>query len=87
MLTPTLSVTFIGLAVGVVASLRWGPARGLIRGLAGAWIGFGIGGLLGGIADIVSGIGIWVAVAGHIGAFTGAVLLSNASNDTVGDEG
>jgi outer membrane lipoprotein SlyB len=79
MFIPAISVTFIGLVVGVLASPRWGLVRGLIRGLGGAWIGFVVGGLLGAIVDVVSGTGIWVAVAGHIGAFAGAVLLSNAA--------
>lgn len=78
MLLPILSVTVIGLIIGVgvgVAGLR--GSRGwpaIARGLIGGWAGFLAGALVGVAVDVVFHTGVWVAVAGHAGAVAGAFL-------------
>lgn len=85
MLLPTLSVTAIGLVVGLVGAIG---LRRLSLGcvgwsLAGAWAGFLAGGVPGVLVDVVLGTGVWLAVIGHGGAVVGAVFaLRHARNDT-----
>lgn len=76
---PTLSVTLIGLLVGAAVMLvtRTGW-RALLVGLAGAWVGFGIGALVGLAADIILGTGVGVALAGHVLALVGASIAARA---------
>ena len=70
---PTLSVTAIGLVfggIGIVLSRDgWAP---LLAGLVGAWVGFGLGAVIGVIFDIFVGSGAGVALAGHALAIVGA---------------
>jgi hypothetical protein len=70
---PQLSVTDIGLVfggIGVALSRDgWAP---LLAGVAGAWVGFGLGAVIGVIFDIVVGTGTGVALAGHALAIVGA---------------
>lgn len=47
-------------------------------GLAGAWVGFGVGALLGLAADVILGTGVWVALAGHVLALVGASIAARA---------
>lgn len=71
---PTLSVTAIGLVVGLGAMLtRRGSWRSGLAALVGAWVGFAIGALLGGTLDVLFGTGIWVAITGHALAVAGAL--------------
>ena len=73
---PTLSVTLIGLLVGagMMVVTRNGDWTVLLVGIVGAWVGFGIGALLGVVIDVVLGTGIWVALAGHVLALVGAAI-------------
>ena len=72
---PTISVTLIGLLVGgalmVVTKSR---AATLVAGLVGAWVGFGVGALIGVVLDSLLATGMWVALAGHVLALLGAAL-------------
>jgi hypothetical protein len=74
MLLPTFSVTIIGLLAGVIALLlgRYRPGPTLLRGLAGAWIGFIVGALVGLIIDVTLQTGVHVAMIGHVAAALGA---------------
>lgn len=76
MLLPTLSVTVIGLIAGLVSLLLGRDQRrlALLVGVAGAWIGFLAGGLVGVALDVTLGTGGFVAVIGHAGAALGALL-------------
>jgi hypothetical protein len=76
MLLPTMSVTIIGLLAGVLAMLagRSRPGPSLARGLAGAWIGFIAGALVGVIIDVILQTGIYVAMIGHGAAALGAFV-------------
>lgn len=73
---PTLSVTLIGLLVGVAVALAGGSKDRMTvpAALLGAWVGFGVGALLGVILDIVLTTGIWVALIGHVLALVGAAI-------------
>jgi hypothetical protein len=72
---PTLSVTLIGLLLGVgvmlVTKSDWTTA---LVGLIGAWVGFSIGALVGVVLDIIFATGLWVALVGHVLAVVGAAL-------------
>ena len=74
MLFPLVSVTVIGLIAGLifVAQRKSQPARTLLLGLAGAWIGFMVGALIGVVIDVVALTGIYVAILGHFMAIVGA---------------
>lgn len=74
MLTPWISVTAIGLLVGLVGAI-WGQPGLLsaLRGLAGAWLGFTVGGLVGLTVDVVAQTGAALVVAGHASAVLVAV--------------
>jgi hypothetical protein len=75
MLMPALSVTAIGIIVGVAAIVaRKQPKTALVRTIVGAWLGFVAGAVPGIIADVMSGSGVYVAVLGHAGAAVGAVM-------------
>lgn len=71
---PTLSVTAIGLVIGglglALARDGWAP---LLAGLFGAWLGFGLGAVIGVVFDIIAGTGTGVALAGHALAIVGAL--------------
>jgi hypothetical protein len=71
---PTLSVTAIGLIVGglELALTRDGWAA-LLAGVVGAWVGFGLGAVIGVVFDVVVGTGTGVALAGHALAIVGAM--------------
>jgi hypothetical protein len=73
-LLPTVSVTVIGLLAGVIALLlgRYRPGPSLARGIAGAWIGFVAGALVGVIIDAILQTGVYVALIGHVAAAMGA---------------
>lgn len=79
MLMPWVSVSAIGLLVGLVGAVR-GNARlkSLTGGFAGAWLGFAVGALAGLTFDVWAQTGTTLAMAGHVGAAaaaTTAVLL------------
>lgn len=76
MLMPTVSVTVIGLVVGLVGLLlnRGRAWRELLRGLVGAWAGFLGGALAGVIMDVMLGTGVFVALVGHGLAVLGALV-------------
>jgi ribose/xylose/arabinose/galactoside ABC-type transport system permease subunit len=77
MLTPTFSVSAIGL-VGALAALllRRQPARSAFgRGLLGAWVGFLLGGVLGVVIYVVTLNGAFVVYLGHLGALLGTIWL------------
>ena len=71
---PTLSVTAIGLTIGglglALTRDGWAP---LLAGVAGAWVGFGLGAVIGVVFDVVVGTGTGVALAGHALAIVGAL--------------
>lgn len=69
MFIPLLSVSAIGAAVALRrqgAAVGTGPLLG--AGLAGAWIGFLLGGAVGVVADVVLFGGFWPVLLGHVGA-------------------
>src|SRR5690554_4169996 len=77
MLMPTVSVTVIGLTVGVVGLLLFNRGRAwrdLLRGLVGAWLGFLGGALAGIIMDVMLSTGVFVALVGHGLAVLGALV-------------
>jgi hypothetical protein len=75
---PFLSVTAIGLGVGLVAGLVGSePGVRLARSVVGAWVGFGAGALVGVVLDVVGRTGTGVALWGHAGALVGAVAGSS----------
>ncbi len=77
MLMPTVSVTVIGLTVGLVGLLLFSRGRAwqeLLRGLVGAWAGFLGGALAGVIMDVMLGTGVFVALVGHGLAVLGALV-------------
>lgn len=73
---PTLSVTLIGLLVGVAVMLASGSKDRMtvLAALLGAWVGFGVGALFGVILDVVLTTGTWVALIGHVLALVGAAI-------------
>ena len=73
---PLLSVTLIGLVVGLasIALGRRDYLSALMLGPAGAWAGFVLCGIPGVMVDVVAGSGVWVAVFGHVGAIGGALI-------------
>lgn len=75
MLMPTLSVTLIGVTIGLVAGISRGtPGRGTLQGLVAAWCGFVVGAFVGVIMDALLGTGTWLALIGHAGALTAAIV-------------
>lgn len=76
MLFPAVSVTVIGLVVGLIAMVATDhrPAPAIARGVAGAWLGFAAGALAGVAIDVVLGDGIFVAIVGHALAVAGAIV-------------
>lgn len=83
---PTLSVTLIGLLVGAAVMVVTGSRdwTTLLVGLVGAWIGFGVGALLGVLVDTALGTGMWVALAGHVLALVGAAMAARLKLAGVG---
>lgn len=74
---PTLSVTVIGLLIGAAAFLlRVRQWFSMLSGLAGAWVGFGLGAVVGVTIDAVFATGIWLAVVGHAMAVLGALVAA-----------
>jgi hypothetical protein len=75
MIMPLLSVTFIGLTVGLafVAARQMSILGAVAHSIAGAWAGFVGGALLGLVADITLNTGGALAVLGHYAAIGGAV--------------
>jgi hypothetical protein len=76
MLMPALSVTAIGLVVGLVLAVLgkrrlW---RTLLICTLGAWAGFAIGAVPGVVIDVVLRDGIFVAIIGHLAALVAAGL-------------
>jgi hypothetical protein len=85
---PNVSVTVIGLLVGVGAMLtRRGTWRFGVAGLVGAWVGFAIGALLGSALDFVFRTGIWIAIIGHglavVGSLASVMLLERVPSSKV----
>ncbi|MFD1826195.1 MULTISPECIES: hypothetical protein [Mumia] len=80
MLLPLVSVSLIGLLVGVVVRPLTTAGRPLaprvVVALVGAWAGFAVLGLTGVTVDVIAGTGVWVAALGHAGAALGAVLAA-----------
>jgi hypothetical protein len=76
---PTLSVTAIGLVIGglglALTRDGWAP---LLAGVIGAWVGFGLGAMIGVVIDVVVGTGTGVALAGHALAIVGALAAVRA---------
>jgi hypothetical protein len=72
---PTLSVTLIGLLIGIgvmmVTKADWTT---VLAGLVGSWVGFAVGTLAGVALDIIFATGLWVALVGHVVAVVGAAL-------------
>lgn len=78
---PALSVTVIGLlgALVVAVGRRRLSGGAALRGLVGAWLGFGVGALVGVTIDVVTAGGAFVPVLGHTGAVAGtAAALARA---------
>lgn len=75
MVMPALSVTMIGLVGAAVGALsgRWPLGSALGRGIVGAWVGFGVGAVIGIVIDVAFGEGVFVAIVGHGAAIIGAV--------------
>ncbi|MBL1077373.1 hypothetical protein JK358_23505 [Nocardia sp. 2] len=76
MLVPGLTITMIGLAVGVVTGviLQHGPApRSVLGGVIGAWAGFAAGALIAWLADPVLPGGYYGLLFGHAFAVLGAL--------------
>jgi hypothetical protein len=74
MVMPLLSVTVIGVIVGMVAGAATGKiGRRPIEGVVAAWLGFLAGAVLGILLDILAGTGWIVAWFGHAAALAGAV--------------
>lgn len=76
MLLPTISVTAIGLLVGIagVLAIRGRPGATLAHAVIGAWCGFVIGALVGVLIDVMLGNGIYLGIVGHAVALAGAVV-------------
>lgn len=73
MVMPVLSVTAIGLLVGLIGGVyRSNAGQGLIRGVIGAWVGFAAGAIPGVILDVSTAGGSWLPWLGHAGALVGA---------------
>ncbi|MDY7102695.1 MAG: hypothetical protein S0880_16055 [Actinomycetota bacterium] len=72
MIVPLLSVTLIG----VVVAMRQSGSRSLRAGtgqvVIGAWAGFLLGAVATIVVDVFTGIGPWVTLVGHLGAYLGA---------------
>lgn len=78
MLMPTLSVTAIGVAVGLlVVAFRGRPGRVVLWTVLGAWVGFLLGGVLGGVIDVAARSGEGVPILGHLAAGAGAVVAAH----------
>lgn len=74
MLLPGLSVTLIGLVVGLLAGVAVGtPGRSQVRGVVAAWIGFVGGAFVGLLVDALLRTGTWLGWLGHAGAIVAAV--------------
>lgn len=76
MLVPGLTITVIGLIVGVIAGpvMQHGPVvRSVINGLVGAWAGFAAGALIGWLVDSVLPAGYYGLMFGHALAVLGAL--------------
>ncbi|HSK07218.1 MAG TPA: hypothetical protein VK990_06830 [Acidimicrobiia bacterium] len=72
---PTLSVTPIGLLVGVAGGLAGGrPGSTIGRAVIGAWVGFALGAVAGLAVDVAVQTGSGVAIAGHVFALAGAIV-------------
>jgi hypothetical protein len=75
MVFPVLSVTALGLVVGLVlGAARHDVLRGAVRSVVAAWLGFAVLGLVGLAIDVVLGTGTWLAWLGHLGALGYAFL-------------
>jgi len=74
MVMPLISVTAIGLIVGLVVGGATGKI-GLrsIEGVVAAWLGFLAGAIVGMLFGAVAGTGSTVAWLGHVAALAGAV--------------
>ena len=79
MLLPAVSVTVIGLIAGLLFIIV-GEKRlmyTLPRGIAGAWIGFIMGTILGVIIDVIAQTGIFLGIMGHLMAVFGSIATLN----------
>lgn len=81
MLLPTLSVSTIGLLVGLVT--RPSPwttrSRHVLGSLAVAWLGFVAGAVFGVLLDVVLTTDHWLAVLGHVGAVISSVGMTGST--------
>jgi hypothetical protein len=77
---PLLSVSFIGIVVGVVFAMFARPRTtdGIARALVGSWLGFAAGAIAGGVMGIFTGGGV-VGLLGHAAAIAGAVAFAAQS--------
>lgn len=80
---PTLSVTVIGLLGAVVTAVGARRISGgaVLRGLGGAWLGFGVGALVGVVIDVVTAGGTFVPVLGHAGAVAGTAIAHSRAGE------
>jgi hypothetical protein len=77
MLMPALSVTAIGLAVGMSAWVVRGGFVNLVSGsLVGAWLGFLVGAFVGVVIDVIARSGEGVVIVGHLAAAVGAIVVT-----------
>ncbi|NNH73432.1 hypothetical protein HLB23_26855 [Nocardia uniformis] len=76
MLVPGVTVTVIGLVVGIMSGvvLQHGPLlRSMIGGVVGAWAGFAAGALIGWLVDSILPAGSYGTMFGHALAVLGAL--------------
>lgn len=68
MLIPLVSVSLIGLVIGLLGLTRRAPAAVLVRCLLMAWTGYAIGAVLGVMVEALVIGGFWIGLVGHVGA-------------------
>ncbi len=79
MIIPFLTVTLIGAVVALNRRPAAAPLPPLMgAGIAGAWVGFVLGGILGVFVDLLIIGGFWPFLLGHAGAL--ALARVTASN-------
>lgn len=77
MFVPTVSVSLIGLLVGLAFWVASGRMVGsVVAGVVGAWAGFLVGGTFGVVLDVLQRDGSQVVVLGHLGAAVAAIVIA-----------